>query len=185
MSSSSEDPPLKGRRIPPVDSRFRKGQSGNPKGRPEGSRKAAPYETVLGQLVTVRESGAERRITAAEAFLLHLTKRGLEGDGSAARAAMRLIDEARDQGIVEEPVHLVIGWMTVAPGSVNSALRVLRMARLIDERRDTAHVLLEPWIVEAALARLGHRRLNRSDQQIILKATRTPHRVKWPDWWEC
>ena len=30
----------------------------------------------------------ERRVTAAEAFLLQLTKRGLDGDSAAARAAM-------------------------------------------------------------------------------------------------
>ena len=46
-------------------------------------------------MVTIREDGVERRVTAAEAFLLHVTKRGLEGDGAAARAAMAAIEEAR------------------------------------------------------------------------------------------
>lgn len=72
----------------PESSRFPKGQSGNPRGRPPGRRNEAPYESVLGQLVTIREDGVERRVTAAEAFLLHMTKRGLEGDGAAARSAM-------------------------------------------------------------------------------------------------
>jgi hypothetical protein len=35
-------------------------------------------------MVTIREGGTARRVTAAEAFLLQLTKRGLEGDGAAA-----------------------------------------------------------------------------------------------------
>ena len=46
-------------------------------------------------MVTIREDGVERRVTAAEAFLLHVTKRGLEGDGAAARAAMAAIEVAR------------------------------------------------------------------------------------------
>ena len=46
-------------------------------------------------MVTIKEDGVERRVTAAEAFLLHLTKRGLEGDGAAARSAMAAIEEAR------------------------------------------------------------------------------------------
>jgi hypothetical protein len=31
--------------------------------------------------VTIRKGGVERRVTADEAFLLQLIKRGLEGDG--------------------------------------------------------------------------------------------------------
>ena len=41
------------------------------------------------------------------------------------------------------------------PGSVTGALEPLRMARKLDRYRDTARMVLEPWIVEAALARLG------------------------------
>jgi len=32
------------------------------------------------------------------------------------------------------------------------------------------------------LARLD-RRLSPADQRTIVKATRTPHKVKWPEWW--
>lgn len=74
-----------GYRRPPVSSRFRKGQSGNPRGRPRGRHRSPPYEAVLGKMVTIREGGAERRITAAEAFLLHVTKKGLEGRRGGAR----------------------------------------------------------------------------------------------------
>jgi Family of unknown function (DUF5681) len=85
-----------GFRNPPVASRFRKGQSGNPKGRPRGRRSELPYEAVLGQEVTIRENGRERRVTAAEAFLLQLTKRGLDGDTAAARAAIAAMGDIRD-----------------------------------------------------------------------------------------
>jgi len=42
-------------------------------------------------MVKIREGGTERHVTAAEAFLLHLTKRGLEGDDAAARASLAVI----------------------------------------------------------------------------------------------
>ena len=80
-----------GYRMPPASTRFRKGHSGNPRGRPRGRRNEPPYEAVLGQIVTIREDGIERRVTAAEAFVLHMTKRGLDGDGAAARAAISAI----------------------------------------------------------------------------------------------
>src|SRR6267154_5450598 len=82
-----------GYRKPPRVTRFTKGRSGNPTGRPRGRHREAPYEAVLGQMVKIREGGAERHVTAAEAFLLQLTKRGLEGDDAAARASLTLIEE--------------------------------------------------------------------------------------------
>ena len=72
--------------------------------------------------------------------------------------------------------------MIVAPGSVTSALAPLRMAKKLDAYRETARMALEPWLVEAALARLN-RKLSPADQRTIVKATRTPRMVKWPEWW--
>jgi hypothetical protein len=46
-------------------------------------------------MVTIEEDGVARRVTAVEAFLLYITKRGLDGDSTAARAAIALLEEAR------------------------------------------------------------------------------------------
>jgi hypothetical protein len=169
---------------PPAGTRFRKGQSGNPAGRPRGRYKEAPFEAVLGQMVTIREGGTERSVTAAEAFLLQLAKRGLEGDTSAARATITAIAEARSLQITGTslPTEIVVNF--VAPGSVNTALEPLRMAKKLDPYRETARMALEPWLVEAALVRLGDRRLTAEEQKTVVKATRTPWKVNWPEWWE-
>ncbi len=176
---------------PPRNTRFRKGRSGNPKGRPPGRKKEPPYEAVLGQMVTVREDGIERRITAAEAFALYLTKQGLDGDNAALRQAAAAIGDARTkcgEFSAQDRRKLVITFHSpssfLSPGSVNTALGPLRMARNLDRDRDPARMTLEPWVVEMALDRLGDRRLALPEQRQVLMATRTPTRVRWPDWWE-
>jgi hypothetical protein len=171
-----------GYRKPPRAMRFTKGQSGNPAGRPRRHHRQAPYEAILGQTVKIRESGAERHVMAAEAFLFQLTKRALEGDDAAARASLAVIEEAREsQGAGQSRISAIV-HVIVAPGSVTYALEPLRMARKLDPYRETARMVLEPWLVEAALARLS-RPLSPTDQRIVVKATRTPHKVRWPKWW--
>ena len=169
-----------GYRRPPKTTRFTQGQSGNTAGRPRGRRREAPYEAVLGRMVTIRESGVERRVTQEEAFQLQLAKRGVEGDSAAARASLALIEEARKRQSANGPLTIV--RTIVARGSVTSALEALRMAKKLDPYRETARMALEPWLVEAALARLVQP-LSPAEQRIVVKATRTPRKVRWPKWW--
>jgi hypothetical protein len=166
---------------PPRKARYTKGQSGNLGGRPPGRRREAPYEAVLGQMVTVREDGVERRVSAEEALLLVLVKRGLEGDGAANRAILTALESAAKRRTIQwDPI--VITRTIVDPGSVTLATQHLRMATKLDQYRETARMALEPWLIETALGCLG-RRLNPAEQQTIVKAARTPHKVKWPEWW--
>jgi hypothetical protein len=169
-----------GYRRPPRTTRFTKGRSGNPAGRPRGRHREAPYDAVLGQMVTIREGGTERRVAAAEAFLLQLAKRGVEGDSAAARASLDMLEEAGEQQSLSRPLRIV--RVIVAPGSVTTALKALRMAKKLDPHGETARIALEPWLVEAALARLPQP-LSPADQRTVVKATRTPRKVRWPEWW--
>jgi len=173
-----------GYRMPPSSKRFRKGDSGNPAGRPKGRRHELPHETVLGQLVTIYENGIERRVTAEEAFLRHMRKLALEGDASAARLMLafhekvRALDPLEGRFVISE-IRMVI----FDPGSVSHLLELLRMGTKMDRFRESAEMKIEPWLVEAALARLGNRRLTGDEQEMVYQCTRTPWKVAWPEWW--
>ena len=167
---------------PPRATRFEKGRSGNPRGRPRGSHSTIPYDSVLGQMVTIREDGRERRVTAAEAFLLQLTQKGLAGDSAAARASLAAIEDARanrpaaDQTFIRRIVFVGMG--------IGCVLRDLGLAVKTNRHSEqNARWWLKPWIVEAALARLGSRQLSPAEQREVWNATQKPQTVAWPDWW--
>jgi hypothetical protein len=93
-----------------------------------------------------------------------------------------MIEQARERhGVGQSEIDDII-LVALAPGSVTSALEPLRMAKKLDPCRETARMALEPWLVEAALARLN-RILSPAEQRTIVQATRTPHKVRWPEWW--
>lgn len=181
--SSSRDARV-GYRRPPAATRFAKGRSGNPRGRPRGKAGQLPYDSVLGQIVTVTENGQTKRITAAEAFLLKLMKDALAGDAAAMRDMLTTIEAAKSARPAPDAAAIKqIVFSCVKPGSVAGALQHLRMGKKLCAFTDNAHVLLEPWIVEAALARQGDEPMKVEEQRTVVAAARTPWKVEWPEWW--
>ncbi len=66
---------------PPKATQFKKGRSGNPKGRPKGAKGVnASLKRELETKVTVREGSHELRISKAEAIAKRLTAGALKGD---------------------------------------------------------------------------------------------------------
>ncbi len=183
MDEAHEEPKASvGYSKPPITSRFRPGQSGNPKGRPRNRRRSLPHDTVLGQMVTISEDGRTRRVTAAEAFILHLTGKGLAGDSAAARASLAAIEDARARrGTGEPDDELVVVLSAFGLGTALGALQVA--VKKWAQDKDRVRWELKPWMVEAALARLGDRQLTIAEQREVWDNTRTPHKVQWPGWW--
>lgn len=133
-------------------------------------------------MVTIREHGRERRVTAAEAFILQLTQKGLAGDSAAARSSLEAIETARAKRHSTNE-QIIIRWVLVGMG-VGAVLRDLGIAHKkypYDEQR--VRYELNPWIVEAGIARLGSRTLSIEEQREVFANTRAPEKVAWPEWW--
>ena len=83
---------------PPVATRFRKGQSGNPKGRPRGVKNLKTLlQEALNEKITVNENGKRRAITKMQAGMKQLANKVASGD---VKTALRLIDlQYRDEGL--------------------------------------------------------------------------------------
>jgi hypothetical protein len=134
-------------------------------------------------MVTIREDGRERRVTAAEAFLLQLTKKGLEGCSTSARASLASIEQARasrqEPAGDQEIIRIVLTTFGLC-----SVVEDLGMATRVNRtNKEKVRLELKPWIVEAAVAKLVPNQLSSEEQAIVLASTRTPEKVAWPDWW--
>lgn len=74
---------------PPKQTRFRKGQSGNPKGRPRGAKNFSTImKEELQQRVLVRENGRQKSIPKLRAIAKQLVNRAASGDHRAIRTLM-------------------------------------------------------------------------------------------------
>ena len=76
---------------PPKHSQFKKGQSGNAKGRPRGKRNMASLVSdVLAQKVTITANGKRKRVSSETALLLRLREKALGGDLRALHMLLSL-----------------------------------------------------------------------------------------------
>lgn len=81
-----------GRGKPPLHSRFKKGQSGNPSGRPKGLRPLKQdVEIVLAKSLTATENGRRVKITKQRAWVTSLVNKAIKGDVPAITRLIALI----------------------------------------------------------------------------------------------
>ena len=91
MSESQREPAANYRK-PPEHTRFKKGQSGNPRGRPAKNLPAL-LAAALNEKVTVTENGKRRQVTKREAVIAQLVNKSASAE---LRATKMRIDMLRD-----------------------------------------------------------------------------------------
>jgi hypothetical protein len=89
---------------PPLHSRFKAGQSGNPKGRPRGSLNLASIVKKEGnKKIKVKEGGRERIVTKMEAATAQQWQKAMQGNVASAKLMFEQAAKADD---VQPGAHL-------------------------------------------------------------------------------
>lgn len=86
---------------PPKDTRFKKGQSGNPKGRPKRSRNLTTLiREELERKVVLTENGKQYTMTKAEAMTKRLVAQALNGHMSAMKTLIGMSGDEEDKELL-------------------------------------------------------------------------------------
>jgi hypothetical protein len=121
-----------GYRRPPEATQFKPGQSGNPKGRPKGSRSVgAILQGVIQQKVAVSENGKTKRLSALEVMFRRLANDALRGDARAMKLLLSLVDRYGDSAETALPLSEML--------AEDRAILETYLGELGDSTTDPAH----------------------------------------------
>lgn len=77
---------------PPTHTQFKKGQSGNPKGKPKGHKNfKTDLMDELSEQISIQENGKQRKITKQRALIKSSVAKGIKGDAKAANSVFGMI----------------------------------------------------------------------------------------------
>ena len=92
---------------PPRHSRFKKGQSGNTKGRPRGSRNfSTDLKATLEEPIRVTNHGKSQTVSTQQAALMRLREKALSGDVRALDSLIGLARLYNDEEMAEAATRL-------------------------------------------------------------------------------
>jgi len=96
-----------GKGRPPRATRFRPGQSGNPRGRPRRARGLGGLlATALREKVEAKENGRKRRLTKLEAAVTQLVNRAAKGDQRATQFVFALLGDEHSRPAPHPPERI-------------------------------------------------------------------------------
>ena len=179
----------------PGSTRFKKGQSGNPKGRPRGKANSdrndpstSAFDVIIGKTLAVTLNGVTREVTAEEALQWQVYQQAIKGDKAACREVLKMINRREEWlALNEKPKPRTIKFLhEIDPDNADEALLILEIAtidqkRQSDSRRARKYLLLEPWAAQAALdRRRGGRKLDAEEISDIRRSTRDAQTLRFP-----
>lgn len=171
-----------GRGQPPLKTRFKKGQSGNPGGRPRKVRDHKSAFSVLDRTLTTVREGKLQELSVDEALQHKTWQKAMGGDRRAQREVLKMIVE-RETELVKRRPKPVMRKVLVEyfdPKNAFEALRLLGIGADVENNFGYPFFKLETWAVQAALDRRSLTKLSESQIADIKSDTRDPDALRWP-----
>lgn len=100
-----------GRGKPPKHTQFKKGESGNIKGRPKGSKNLATLiaDAAYDQITVTTKSGEKRKLSRIQATTLQLANKAAQGDVRSILKFMEWVDAVEERAAAARPPEMPIG----------------------------------------------------------------------------
>ena len=166
-----------------VSTRFKRGQSGNPKGRPRKPKPPplSPF-AILDELLPVHEPGSVSELPLEDAMLIKTYQRAITGSRRAWKKLVKMILERQKLRFKSRAPRSprITRQIEEDPENALEALEILGIASRTAGDSQNAHLRLERWAVEAALRRRSFEELSSSDIHLIRGSTHDGDAVKWP-----
>ncbi|HVR90386.1 MAG TPA: DUF5681 domain-containing protein [Novosphingobium sp.] len=168
-------------------SRFEKGQSGNPSGRPKQRRPhVSAFDIIFDKTLTVTQGGVERELTVDEALQLQTYQAALKGSRMAVRAVLKMIEKRETALTKLHPPAQTGARMEIEhdADNANAALKLLGIAvmgHVPPGGGEGARTLkLANWAAQAGISRPGRGGFNDKDREDVAHYTLDPEKLRWP-----
>ena len=167
--------------------RFRKGQSGNPAGRPKARRPhISAFDIIFDKTLTVTQNGVVRDLTVDEALQIQTYQAALKGSRMAVRAVLKMI-EKREVALAKlNPPRSTKARLECEHDSDNAHAALLLLGIAEDGSTTTSEhhrpgwIKVATWAAQLGISLSGRRRLSDKDVQDINRLTHQSDRLRWP-----
>lgn len=166
------------------DTRFRKGQSGNPKGRPKKQRPhISAFDIVFDKTLAVTQGGKEQELTIEEALQYQTYQAALKGGKPAIRKVLKMI-EKREVALAKMLPSIMHKSTLEHHYDANNADEAMRILGIIERDpfwgEEHPRDRVATWATQAALSRPGRKKFDKKAIDNIRQFTMNSQELTWP-----
>jgi hypothetical protein len=173
-----------------MSGRFVKGRSGNPKGRPPKNVQQKPdneFDVIINKTLPINQGGGSAEVTVDEALQHKLLQAAFEGNRSARREILKMIEKRDIARVERHPPTPVLAKFLMEETCTDNAVEALLLLGIVEPctkwdghtSDGDPHVALKAWAVQKALAR-NRSPISQKDKDEIFRSCADADSLKWP-----